>query len=50
MRVLAKHWISATLLLLLALAAPALANPRIVAVGDLHGDHAAFVAIASSAI
>jgi hypothetical protein len=37
--------IGALLLAFAMLAAPALANPRIVAVGDLHGDHAAFVAI-----
>lgn len=33
------------LLALLLLVAPAAANPRIVAVGDLHGDHAGFAAI-----
>lgn len=37
------------LLALAMLAAPAQANPRIVAVGDLHGDHAAFVAILRAA-
>jgi len=44
----AKSWrggIGWLLLAFAALAAPAFANPRIVAVGDLHGDHAAFVAI-----
>ena len=52
MRVGAKHWRSAVGLLLLVLAtfaAPAFASPRIVAVGDLHGDHAAFVAILRAA-
>lgn len=48
MRAWEKGWRAAIGLLLLALAAlaaPALADPRIVAVGDLHGDHAAFAAI-----
>ncbi|MGQ0659654.1 metallophosphoesterase [Sphingosinicella sp.] len=45
----ARHWIDATLLLLLVLASPAPATPRIVAVGDLHGDHRAFVAILRAA-
>lgn len=48
----ARGWWSGFCLLLLAfaaLAAPALATPRIVAVGDLHGDHAAFVAILRAA-
>lgn len=52
MRARAIVWRSVIGLLLAALAslsAPALANPRIVAVGDLHGDHAAFVAILRAA-
>ncbi len=52
MRGWAKSWRNRIGLLFLAfaaLAAPALATPRIVTVGDLHGDHAAFVAILRAA-
>lgn len=48
MRCWVKSWRDGIAVLLLAfflLVAPAAANPRIVAVGDLHGDHAAFAAI-----
>ncbi len=44
-----KALLGALTWLLLALAGPAMATPRIVAVGDLHGDHAAFVAILRAA-
>lgn len=47
-----KSWrgaIGALLLAFALLAAPASANSRIVAVGDLHGDHAAFAAILRAA-
>lgn len=41
--------LGALLLAFVMLAAPGHANPRIVAIGDLHGDHAAFVAILRAA-
>lgn len=44
-----KHWFGLFLAALLLVAAPAAATPRIVAVGDLHGDHAAFRAILTAA-
>lgn len=52
MRAWTKLWrgvVGALVFALALLAAPAFANPRIVAVGDLHGDHAAFVAILRAA-
>ncbi len=44
-----KHWPGLVLAALLLFAMPAAASPRIVAVGDLHGDHAAFRAILAAA-
>lgn len=44
-----KHWFALFLAALWLVATPAAATPRIVAVGDLHGDHAAFRAILTAA-
>lgn len=44
-----KHVLGLLVAALLLLATPATAGPRIVAVGDLHGDHAAFRAILAAA-